>query len=417
MPHGQGRGREETAMLTAQQNEALTQVGPGTGMGNLMRRYWHPVAARSNLNEHPLQHVTLLGESLVLYRDQRGKLGLLAEACPHRGTSLACGTVESQGVRCAQHGWLFDCEGRCLEQPTEPAGSVDPNEYRATAYPVQEPGGIVFAYLGPAPAPLLPRYNVLMWDDAVRETNSTLVPCNWLQVMENLLDPLHVECLHGRYFAYILERKGGEQFQEFIALHYPSPMKQIGFDLFEHGIIERHVVGTEQDRSWRIGTPSFFPATSLIDGAENGGSVIFVVPLDDTHTWFLLHMASRTGHPVVQESIPAVDVPGANEDGSFVLDTANGQDYMAVVTQGRTARRDHEHLGTFDVGIVLYRQLLTEQLERMESGQDPMNVRRDPTDNGIIDVPGGERSVEPADPSGWSRERKRWAPRHAERLR
>ncbi|MPZ15395.1 MAG: Rieske 2Fe-2S domain-containing protein [Chloroflexi bacterium] len=402
------------AMLTHRENESLTQIGPGTRAGNLMRHYWHPVAARAMLDRHPVHHVTLLGESLVLYRDKRGTLGLLGERCPHRGTSLAWGTIDNEGLRCAQHDWLFNSDGWCIDQPTEPAVSADSGEYRSTAYPVQELGGVVFAYLGPTPAPLLPHYNVLMWDDAIRETNGTVVPCNWLQVMENLLDPLHVECLHGRYFAYVLERKGGAQIKEFMALHHPAPMKKIGFDLFENGILERHVIGTEEDRSWRIGTPSFFPATSLIGGADKGGSVIFVVPLDDTHTWFLLLMAIRTGRPVFQESIPFVEVPGARENGGFILDTANGQDHMAVVTQGTTAHRDDEHLGTSDVGIVLYRQLLNEQMERMEGGQDPMNVRRDPTDHGIIDVPGGEQSLEPVDTRPWSRQRRRWAARHAE---
>ena len=399
-------------MLTRERNETLSCIGPGTRMGNLMRRYWHPVAAKAELDTNPIGAVKLLGESLVLYRDRRGHLGLLAEACAHRGMSLARGIVEDEGLRCAYHRWLYNSEGQCLEQPMEPADSTPLDRFGTTAYPVQEVGGLIFAYLGPEPRPLLPRYNVLVWDDAVRETNGTVIACNWLQVMENLLDPMHVECLHGRYFAYVLERKGGEQLQEFMALYYPRPMKKIGFDLFEHGIIERHMVKSEREFSWETGTPSFFPATSLLGSPGRGGSVIFVVPIDDTHTWFLLQMAHRTGAPVTQESIPFFDVPGLDPTGRFITDTANGQDHMAVVTQGSIARRDVERLGMSDVGIVLYRELLVEQMERVERGEDPMNVRRDPAENEIIDPTGIERAVEPPDTTGWSRQRKRWAARH-----
>lgn len=377
-------------MLTQEENDILTRVGPGTRMGNLLRRYWHPVAATAELERNPVKAVKLLGESLVVYRDKRGQLGLLAEACPHRRASLAYGIPQNEGLRCAYHGWLYNSEGRCLDQPGEPVDSTFKDHIKTTAYPVQELGGLIFAYLGPEPVPLLPRYNVLVWDEVVRETNGTFIPCNWLQVMENLLDPWHVECLHGRYFTYVLERKGGDQLQEFLAHHAPTPMKKIGFDLFEQGIIERHLIKTEEEFSWRTGTPSFFPTTSLLGSPDvKTGSIIFLVPMDDTHTWFVLHMANRPGIPVPpQESIPFFDVPGANEDGNFITDSANGQDHMVVVTQGDIMRRDLEHLGMSDRGIVLYRELLMEQMERVERGEDPMNVYRDPAKNQIIELPG-----------------------------
>lgn len=375
-------------MLTAEQNEKLALVGPGTPMGNLMRCYWHPVAATVELERNPVKSVKLLAESLVLFRDKRGHLGLLAEACAHRRASLVYGIPENEGLRCAYHGWLYNAEGRCLDQPGEPAGSTFKNQIKTTAYPVQELGGLIFSYLGPEPVPLLPRYNVLVWDHVAGETNGTVIPCNWLQVMENLLDPLHVECLHGRYFTYVLERKGGDQLQEFLARHAPSPMKKVRFDLFEHGIIERHMINNEEDESWRTGAPCFFPTTSLL-GSPGGksGSIIFVAPIDDTHTWFLLHMASRVSQLAAQESIPFFDVPGVDETGKFITDTANGQDHMAVVSQGNLTRRDREHLGTSDRGIMLYRELLLEQMERVERGEEPMNVYRDPATNHIIDLP------------------------------
>lgn len=330
-------------------------------MGNLMRRYWHPVAASAELGKDPVKAIRLLGESLVVYRDERGHVRLVAGASAQSGS---------------------------LGQSSEPAGRTSKPSCEVTAYPVQELGGLIFAYLGPGPLPLLPRYNVLVWDDALRETNGTVIPCNWLQVMENLLDPMHVEYLHGRYFAYVLERKGGNQLQEFLSHYVPAPMKKIGFDLFEHGIIERHVIKTDEDNSWKSGTPSFFPTTSLLGSSGKGGSVIFVVPMDDTHTWFLLHMAERLGIPIPpRESSPFFDVPGTDETGKFILDTANGQDHMAVVTQGQIARRDEEHLGMSDIGIVLYREMLMEQMERVEQGEEPMNVCRDPAENQVIEIP------------------------------
>jgi len=352
-----------------------------------MRRYWHPIAATAELDGNPVKAVKLLGESLVLYRDKRGRLGLLAEACAHRRASLAYGILENDGLRCAYHGWLYNAEGRCLDQPSEPVGSSFKDYIRTTAYPVQQLGGLIFAYLGPEPVPLLPRYNVLVWEDAVREVNGTVIPCNWLQVMENLLDPLHVECLHGRYFTYVLERKGGDQIHEFLGKYAPAPMKKIAFDIFEHGIVERHALKTEEEPGWKIGTPSFFPTTSLVVSSDKGGSVIFVVPMDDTHTWFLLEVAEHSDVPLPPELVPFFNVPGAHPNGAFITDTANGQDYMATVTQGEITPRDLEHLGMSDRGIVLYRELLMDQLERVERGDDPINIRRNPTTNHMIEFP------------------------------
>lgn len=375
-------------MLTPEQNERLTHVGPGTPMGNLMRRYWHLAAATAQLEASPIRAVKLLGESLVLYRDREGRLGLLAEACPHRGASLTDGIVEKEGLRCSYHGWLYNAGGTCLQQPLEPGGRSPNDAITTVAYPVQELAGLIFAYLGPEPVPLLPRYNALVWDDVGRETDGTMISCNWLQVMENLLDPMHVEYLHGRYFAYVLERKDEQQFQDFVANYAPAPMKKIGFDLFEHGIIERHVVRTEEDYSWKTGTPTFFPTTSLVGSSGKTRSVIFVVPIDDTHTWFVQHIASRPGTPIPpQESNCFHDVPGLDPMGNFIRDTANGQDHMAVVTQGDIARREVERLGMSDLGIVFYREMLMEQIERVEYGLDPMNVSRNPAKNPVIEAP------------------------------
>src|ERR1051326_3975339 len=140
--------------LTEEENLKLTQVGPGTPGGELMRRYWHPVAGLHQVSEEaPTKHVRLLGEDLVLFRDKSGRVGLLADHCPHRGASLLYGRVEERGIACAYHGWLFNDEGHCLETPAEPADSLFHLTVRQTAYPVRRFIGMYWAYLGPLPAP------------------------------------------------------------------------------------------------------------------------------------------------------------------------------------------------------------------------------------------------------------------------
>jgi 5,5'-dehydrodivanillate O-demethylase len=358
-------------------------------MGDLMRRYWHPVAAAAQLEKDRVKAVTHLGESLVLYRDKSGTLGLLAEACVHRRASLAYGMPEEGGLRCAYHGWLYDAQGRCIEQPAEPQDSTFKDRVTIRAYPVQELSGLIFAYLGPQPAPLLPRYDVLVWDDAMRETDGSVIPCNWLQVMENLLDPMHVEALHGRFFRYVLGRKDGDQLQEFLAHFTPNPVKKFSLELFDRGIIQRYMTRTEEDPTWKSGDALFFPTVSLLRS-----SILFIVPMDDTHTWFLLQIANRLGVSLPpQPHVPFFDVPGAQETGEFIMDTAHGQDHMAVVSQGGTTRRDLESLGRSDTGITLYRRLLKEQMDLLSDGGEPINISRDPAKNESIEIPtGGDAS-------------------------
>src|SRR5262249_25276970 len=144
-------------MLTREENEHLTQVSRGTPCGELLRRYWHPVAAAAELTEEkPIRGVKILGEELVVYRDKKGNFGLVGEHCPHRSASLAYGRVDEEGIRCPYHGWKFDCTGRCLEQPAEPAGSTLKGRIKTVAYPVQCLGRAHFAHLRPRPPPPLP---------------------------------------------------------------------------------------------------------------------------------------------------------------------------------------------------------------------------------------------------------------------
>ena len=142
-------------MLSKEMNERLTRVGPGTPLGNLLRCYWYPIARTPELDVEPVLAVTLLGEHLALYRTDSGKLGLVAQRCAHRGASLAYGIPEEEGLRCPYHGWRYDHTGQCNEQPAEPADSTFKDRIRIPAYPVEELGGFVWAYLGPEPVPLL----------------------------------------------------------------------------------------------------------------------------------------------------------------------------------------------------------------------------------------------------------------------
>ncbi len=366
-------------MLTHGQNQTLTQVGPGTPMGHLMRRYWHPVAAVAEVNNHQVKKVNVLGEPLIICRDKKGRVRVLAETSVHRNGSLAVSIPEHKKLRWTYQGWLFNSVGRCVDRPMKRWGSLFKDRVRTREYPGAELGGLIFAYLGPEPVPKLHRYNTLVWDDAMREINGTVIDCNWLQVMENLLDPYHVEFLHGRYFEHILRLKGGGQLEEFLGRYAPKPIKRITFDLFENGIIERHMIQSEAEISWKFGAPTFFPTTTLVGSVESSRVINFVVPLDDTHTWFVVYLAERTGITIPWVETPKlVDVPGVRDSGKFVLDTANGQDHMAVVTQGEIARRETEHLATSDKGIALYRQLLINQIELMEKGEDLMNIYREP---------------------------------------
>ena len=157
-------------MLTPEENALLTRIGPGTPCGDLLRRYWHPVALASELTEErPKRRLKVLGEELVLFRDHSGGYGLLGEHCAHRGTSLYYGFIEQGGLRCPYHGWLYDGTGACIEQPFEPQQSMMKYAIHQPAYPVEELAGILFAYLGPVDKkPLLPHWDVLVWEGGQR---------------------------------------------------------------------------------------------------------------------------------------------------------------------------------------------------------------------------------------------------------
>src|ERR1044071_5685754 len=184
-------------VLTPEENALLTQVGPGTPGGELLRRYWLPIAAAQELtDESPTKFARVLAEDLVLFKDKSGRFGLIQDHCPHRGASLLYGRVEERGISCAYHGWLYDTEGGCLETPAEPADSKFYLTVKMRAYPVQKFVGLYWAYLGPLPAPLLPRFDILARTDGRHALEvQPQLDCSWLQPMENAVDPAHSRIL------------------------------------------------------------------------------------------------------------------------------------------------------------------------------------------------------------------------------
>jgi 5,5'-dehydrodivanillate O-demethylase len=276
-----------------------------------------------------------------------------------------------------------------LEQPYEQA--EDPNSTfkdRVTipAHPVQELGGLIFAYLGPQPAPLLPRWELFVREGVLRDIGSAVIPCNWIQIMENSLDPVHVEWLHQHFYNYVQERLGRNEVKG-----NPVKHQKIAFRVFEHGIIKNRLLEgeTEDNEDWKVGHPVLFP-NILLSGSTNRPTFQIRIPVDDTHTrhiWYTCYAQDDTKEP--QEVIPyyEVPVPGFDKEGELqwsLLDNNSGEDIAAWITQGEIADRSDEKLGLSDKGIILYRQLLKQECEKMQRGEDPMNVFRDPEKNVVL---------------------------------
>ena len=384
-------------MLTTANNDRLTKVGKGTPMGELMRRYWHPISAAGELDEKPTKSVRVLGEDLVLYKDKSGTLGLIDQLCPHRRVDMSYGIPEEHGLRCMYHGWMFDETGQCTEQPFEETVHPDgrfKEKVRVVSYPVETMGGMIFAYLGPQPAPLLPRWECFGWPDAWQEVGVVELPCNWLQCMENSMDPVHLEWCHG-YWGVHQEaekaRKAGKEPEIFPTI--PKAHKKIGFDLFDYGLIKRRVVEgtTEEDTDWKNGHPVIFPQILFV-GSIVSGSLQYRVPVDDEttmhYTWFFYR--PNPGHEEAkpqQDSIPYWYLPLYEEDGRLIEDLVNHQDFVAWITQGAIADRSKEKLGESDKGIIMYRKLLEQQMNIVEDGGDPMGTVRDLAVNQSIELP------------------------------
>jgi 5,5'-dehydrodivanillate O-demethylase len=379
-------------VLTVDENERLTRVGPDTPMGALLRRYWHPVAGLAEMEDRWTMRVRILGEDLVLFKTRSGAFGLIGEACPHRRASLAYGIPTEDGIRCPYHGWKFDGAGRCLEQPNEPEGSTFKDKVALPGYPVQELGGLLWAYLGPQPAPLIPRYDGFVVPGTIRHCGRAVLQCSWLQAMENSVDPIHTEWLHGKLYQFLREQAGNP-----VDVAIAKRHKKIAFDEFPYGLVKRRLLeGQSEDVSdWRDGHPVVFP-NMLAVGSGGGAWTQYVfqirVPMDDTHTmhyWYHAYVPPEAAEVPAHllERVPIYTPPIKGDDGEYLLEYIHVQDIMAWETQGGIADRSRESLGTSDIGLVAYRKMLQRELAKVERGEDPICVIRDPAQNEIIRLP------------------------------
>jgi 5,5'-dehydrodivanillate O-demethylase len=362
-------------VLTREENELMTRIGPGTPAGELLRRYWHPVAIAAELtDEQPTHFVRILGEDLVLFKDKSGNVGLIQDHCAHRGASLMYGRVEERGISCAYHGWLFNTEGNCLECPAEPAGSMFHLTVKMRAYPVQELAGLYWAYLGPLPAPVIPRFDVWSREDGVLKVDIyPRLDCNWFQAMENSVDPAHLQILHqdsnGRR-ADNSTRGNTDQVANFD--FYEVPYGIIKRRTYKNGRVDQH--------------PVIFPNILRV-----GNVAQIRVPEDDTHTniYFIRFVPRElvaTNGNGAHDDVPDVryvdpfktPADALHPVAKFRMDLTLGQDHMAWETQGPIADRTVERLATTDRGIVMLRDIMKREIEKVAEGQDPLGVIRDP---------------------------------------
>jgi 5,5'-dehydrodivanillate O-demethylase len=360
-------------MLSADKNEVLTRVGPGTPMGRLLRHYWHPVAPVGELAERPVKPVRLLGEDLVLYRAGDGGYGLMQRQCPHRGADLAYGWPEESGLRCMYHGWLFDRGGRCVQQPYEDCVAPESrfkDKIRTTAYPTAVLGGLIWAYLGPDPAPPVPDYEPFSWTRGFVQIVLSEIPCNWFQCQENSIDPVHFEWLHMNWSA--VQRNPDDP-------TFGPAHTGLEFEEFEQGFVcVRHTGSSQMPwASVRKGPQSDGLICLWPNALYTGNHFEWRVPVDDTTTlivtWWYSVLPDDV-EPVVQDPVPYWYGPVRAEDGRWLAERPLNQDMAAWLGQGPVADRTTEHLGRSDVGIILLRKRFFDELDRMERGEPLKNT-------------------------------------------
>lgn len=384
-------------MLSPDDAKTLSEVAAGTKIGELLRRYWMPIAAVSELDQHPITPVRVLGEDLVLYRDQAGTYGLLDRWCPHRRFDLAYGTTEACGLRCSYHGWRFDEAGRCLEQPFEDTQSSSPtfrDNTRTASYPIQVSGGLIWAYLGPAPAPLLPDW-AGFYIPGYTIVSFLHVPCNWVQIMEGFYDPVHVEWLHDRWSYRLHEKEVPETRPRHTAFRWID---------FEYGVVfQRKLEGSDR---WLADRTVLFPN---IDGAGGQGWYLtWLVPIDDLNTLVAYRLTITSwktafGQIAIspkaqfdQPRIPchrtsaALDAQrGPTKDlGSHLI----SQDAAAWLSLGPLVDRTRERLSQTDAGVIMFRKKLLEQAAIVANGGDPLGTIRSPEKNRRITLPGARKN-------------------------
>ena len=373
-------------MLSAEKNRLLTRIGPGTAMGDLLRRYWQPIAGASEFEATPIKPIRLFGEDLVLYKDRGGRFGLVDRQCCHRRADLAYGWVEACGIRCNYHGWLYDEQGRCLEQPYEDAANPAARlkeQVKLKAYPVRLLAGLVWAYMGPLPAPELPNWAPFTWPNGFTEIVISEVPCNWLQCQENSIDPVHFEWMHDHWS---LRQRGGDGPR-------PAAHLKVDFAEFDHGFVYKRVREGQKDGDplWTVGRVCLWP-----NGFYLGEHFEWRVPIDDENTlsigWFWTRVP-KGREPYVQDRIPTWHGPVKDEHGRWITSHVMNQDFVAWVGQGTIADRTREFLASSDGGIALIRRQLFKDLDAIAAGQDPKAVFRDPGLARLVTLPNVNEAI------------------------
>lgn len=392
-------------MIPQSLNDELTRTGPGTLAGALLRRYWQPAALVEELpGNRPLAHVTLLGERLVLFRDESGNLGLIGRHCPHRGADLVYGRLEDGGLRCPFHGWLFDRAGQCLEQPAEPPGSTMHERVRARSYPVVEKNGIVFAYMGPGDPPPFPAFDCFAAPDTHVFAFKGLWECNWLQALEVGIDPAHASYLH-RFLADDDPSRGyGQQFRDAagksgipmtqLLREYPRP--ELSVEKTSYGMRLTALRHMRDGKTHVRVTNQIFPQAIAIPMSNEMTITQWHVPVDDKHCYWY-SMFTSFGKPVDkalmrEQRLREHDLPEyrpkKNRSNNYGYDPGeqagltytgmgldiNVHDQWAVESMGAIQDRTQEHLATSDIGISAYRRMLREAIDAVRGGADSDGV-------------------------------------------
>ena len=390
-------------MLRAEQNELLTRTGPGSVMGDLIRRYWIPALLTEELPEPDCApvRVKLLSERLIAFRDSGGKLGLIDEFCAHRGVSLWFGRNEECGLRCAYHGWKYDVSGQCVDIPSEPEESGFRRKIRLRSYPLAERGGVLWAYMGPPESkPPLPEYEFATVPQEQTFISKRFQECNYLQAMEGGIDSSHVSFLHRGALNKDPLFKGAKGNQ------YNLDDFQPKFEVVESAgglLIGARRKAEDGNFYWRI-TQWLMPFfTAIPPRGDHPMHGHFWVPIDDETCWAWSYdyhpvralsaselQAMKDGHGVHVKYIPGTYRPLQNKDNDYLIDRQaqkegrsfsgvdgfSMQDASVQESMGPIQDRTRENLVTTDNGIIMARHLLMRAAKALQKGIEPPG--RDP---------------------------------------
>ena len=394
-------------MMSQEQNDLITRTGPKDPCGRLMRKYWQPAALVDEMQgPRPVKPVKLLGEDLVLFRDEQDRYGLIERHCAHRGADLAFGRLEHGGLRCAFHGWLFDVSGQCLETPAEPADSVLCKGIRQRAYPVVENSGILWAYLGEGDAAGLSRDRLLCGARRHIFAFKGHINCNWLQALEVGIDPCHASFLH-RFFededtsaAYGKQFRGASAGTDMpmtrILREYDRPI--INVEHTEYGLRLIALREIDDQRTHVRVTNQLFPHGFVIPMSTEMTITQWHVPVDDENCYwyaiFTSYAAPVDKARMRDQRLELYELPDyrsrKNKSNDYGFDpheqaTAtytgmgadiNVHDQWAVESMGAIQDRSNEHLGQSDKAIVQYRRLLRQEIDKVAGGEQALHVPR-----------------------------------------